>query len=126
MPARNVLRVLSAVVGGATSTRNWTVSLSPGDSGIKTRNSHVGSFSFGLSPSPVKKSPIGGVVVFVGGFFRQLFLVVEVLLGCDGGDYNSGDGVSYGGNGDVAVILWCDLVVGATSPRSPEGCDISK
>lgn len=30
---------------------------SPGDFGIKTRNSHVGSFSPGLSPSPVKKSP---------------------------------------------------------------------
>ncbi|KAL0414515.1 UNVERIFIED_CONTAM: FCS-Like Zinc finger 8 [Sesamum radiatum] len=32
---------------------------SPGDFGIKTRNSHVGSFSPGLSTSPVKKSPFG-------------------------------------------------------------------
>ncbi|KAI3469587.1 hypothetical protein Pfo_026250 [Paulownia fortunei] len=34
---------------------------SPGDFGIKTRNSHVGSFSPGLSPSPVKKSPFGSL-----------------------------------------------------------------
>ncbi|KAL3812602.1 hypothetical protein ACJIZ3_013870 [Penstemon smallii] len=32
---------------------------SPSDFGIKTRNSHVGSFSPRLSPSPVKKSPFG-------------------------------------------------------------------
>ncbi|CAI9771309.1 unnamed protein product [Fraxinus pennsylvanica] len=34
---------------------------SPGDFGIKTRNSQVGSFSSGLSPSPVKKSPFGSL-----------------------------------------------------------------
>ncbi|KAK6130150.1 hypothetical protein DH2020_036066 [Rehmannia glutinosa] len=35
---------------------------SPGDFGIKTRNSHVGPFSPGLlSPSPVKKSPFGSM-----------------------------------------------------------------
>lgn len=32
---------------------------SPGDFGIKTRNSQLGSFSPGFSPSPVKKSPFG-------------------------------------------------------------------
>ncbi|XP_073277947.1 FCS-Like Zinc finger 8-like [Primulina huaijiensis] len=30
---------------------------SPGDFGIKTRNSHIGSFSPRFSPSPIKKSP---------------------------------------------------------------------
>lgn len=34
---------------------------SPGDFGIKTRNSQVGSFSSGLSRSPVKKSPFGSL-----------------------------------------------------------------
>ncbi|KAL2463847.1 hypothetical protein Fot_53503 [Forsythia ovata] len=34
---------------------------SPGDFGIKTRSSQVGSFSSGLSPSPVKKSPFGSL-----------------------------------------------------------------
>ncbi|KAJ8543221.1 hypothetical protein K7X08_005744 [Anisodus acutangulus] len=33
--------------------------LSPGDFGIKTRNSQLGSFSPGFSPSPIKKSPFG-------------------------------------------------------------------
>lgn len=32
---------------------------SPGDFGIKTRNSQLGCFSPGFSPSPVKKSPFG-------------------------------------------------------------------
>ncbi|XP_073134256.1 FCS-Like Zinc finger 8 [Henckelia pumila] len=92
--------------------------MSPGDFGIKTRNSHVGSFSPRFSPSPIKKSPFTSLNP---GAFGSLSATEMELLE----DYTCV--ISHGPNPktthifDDCIVESCSGVVKFTDSRKGSG-----